>query len=224
MKIGSVFAALVALATSTVCNLAWAADAPSDSKPILYTDPGRTSFERFEQDEKNKQVVLWVGGNFTPKHRSTTREQDALYDEFSSVPLDDCSDEKFKCVYGLYRVFAVPRSGLAPSSVYSVGGADFRVEQCLKAKGDHCKVALIRSECQSKGEPSRCVPVSGGRAASPAPGPILFFVFTDDVGITGYGSIDEPADEKKDPVTIAGKMHLRSRKGLLGNGSLAPVR
>jgi hypothetical protein len=217
-------AVAIEIAACCVVATALGSESAPKLKPILYTNDKRTSYERFVQDDKDKNTVWWEGGGFAPKHRSTPRQQEFFYDEYTSAPLKDCSDEKFRCVYGIYRVFAVPRQGLGSSSAYSVGGADFRVEKCIKGGEERCKVALIRSECQSKVEPDRCVAVTGGRANGPAPGPIVYFLFSEDVGITAYGSVDEPSDTEKGPLTIARKMLLRSGKGLLGSGSLAPVR
>jgi hypothetical protein len=217
-------AVAIEIAAFCVVTAALASESAPKLKPILYTNDKRTSYERFVQDDKDKSKVWWEGGNFAPKHRSTPRQQDFFYDEYTSAPLNDCSDEKFRCVYGIYRVFALPRQGLGSSSAYSVGGADFHVEKCIRGGEERCKVALIRSECQSKVEPDRCVAVTGGRANSPSPGPIVYFLFSEDVGITAYGSVDEPADAERVPLTVAQKMLLRSSKGLLGSGSVAPVR
>lgn len=217
-------AVAIEIAASCVATAVLRAEALQKLKPILYTNEKRTSYERFVQDDKDRNAVWWEGGNFAPKHRSTPRQQNFFYDEYTSAPLKDCSDEKFRCVYGIYRVFAVPRQGLGSSSAYSVGGADLRVEKCVKGGAERCKVALIRSECQSKVEPDQCVAVTGEHANSPAPGPIVYFLFSEDVGITAYGSVDEPADAERGPLTVARKMLLRSSKGLLGSGSLAPVR
>jgi hypothetical protein len=182
-------------------------------KAIYYVNAERTFYERFVQDEAN--ALWWEGGNTEPSRRS--------FEDFTSAPLHDCSDEKYRCVYGLYRVFAVPRAGLETQSTYSAGGAIFRIEKCLRGTKNECLESLISSDCQSKIEPDRCVEAVGGRANSAAPGPIVYFIFKEKIGITAYGD-GKPIVGEEQQLAAAKELRLRGRKGLLGNGSLPPTR
>ena len=204
------------LVASGVVTAASSPEVVPKIKPIEYTNDKRTAFERFVQDDKDRAKVWWEGGNFAPKHRSTPRQQDFFYDEYTSAPLHGCSDEKYRCVYGLYRVFAVPRAGLGLQSTYSAGGAAFRVEKCLRGTKTQCSEALISSDCQSKAEPDRCLETVGGRANSAAPGPVVYFIFKERIGVTAYGD-GKPVIGEEAQLAAAKELRLRSRKGLLGN-------
>jgi len=94
---------------------------------IYYRDEARTFYERFVRDARTG-IVRWEGGNIRSSRNTAEQKQDALFDEFTGALLHDCSDAQYRCVYGIYRVFAVPREGLTPQSTYRAGGALFHVE------------------------------------------------------------------------------------------------
>lgn len=191
------------------------------AKAIYYMDAERTLYERFVQDETN--ALWWEGGNVASTRRFTQGKKDAPFEDFTSAPLHDCSDEKFRCVYGLHRVFAVPRAGLGLQSTYRAGGAVFHVEKCLRGSETQCSEALISSDCQSKAEPDRCVEAVGGRANSPSPGPIVYFLFKTKTGVTAYGD-GTPVVGEEAQLAAAKELRLRGSKGLLGDEGLPPGR
>lgn len=198
-----------------------AAEGARAVKSIYYANADRTFYERFVRDEAN--ALWWEGGNVVPSRQVTSWQKDVLFDEFTSAPLHDCSDAKFRCVYGLYRVFATPRAGLEPQSTYSAGGASFRVEKCLRSSKARCLEALISSDCQTKVEPDRCLEVAGGRVSSTAPGPMVYFIFKEKVGVTAYGDGKAFIGEEA-RLSAARHLQLHGRRGLLGNGNFLPVR
>jgi hypothetical protein len=188
-------------------------------KSIYYANADHTFYERFVEDETN--ALWWEGGN-TAQSRSTAQSQkNASFEDFTSAPLHDCSDEKYRCLYGLYRVFAVPRMGLGSQSTYNAGGAVFRVEKCIRSAKDRCVQALMSSDCQSKAEPDRCTEVVGGRSKSTAPGPIVYFVFEEKTGVAAYGD-GKPVVGEEAQLAAAKDLRLRGGKGLLGGSSFPP--
>ncbi len=180
-------------------------------------DPARTAYESFVPDSRDRGMLQWVGGDITPKHPTTTEKKDVFFDEFTSGELRDCSDSRYRCLYGLYRVFAVPREGLKPQSTYRVDGAVFRVEKCLRGDERRCQAALISSDCQSKLAPDRCAESSGDDGNGAARGPVGYFIFNEDFGITSYGALKQRGPTEEARMSAALDLVLRGEKGLLAN-------
>jgi hypothetical protein len=113
-------------------------------------------------------------------------------------------------------VFAIPRERLSPKAEYSVAGALLKVEDCLVGDESVCQVALVSADCQRmSGE--YCETVPGGRAKSDDPGPILYFIYNEDVGVTAYGVARQPAMTKGERLNISSQMILQGPKGLLSD-------
>jgi hypothetical protein len=182
---------------------------------ILYNNPQRMFFESFVPDPKHKGALLWKGGNITPERRIAEEDRDFFAGEVTMDRAHDCSDGQYRCVYGHYAVFAVPRAGLRPNSSFQAGGASLRVEQCMRGDKEVCQVALVSSDCQSIAAPDRCTPVSGGRSAGASVGRVRYFIFNEDFGITSYGSSSEPVSTPERQKEVAFSMVLRSDHGLL---------
>src|SRR5258708_27200045 len=105
-----------------VLFLASAQSGAGTSKDVLYKDPARTSFEKFSTDS-------WEGGNLAPKQQLKSQTDDILFDETTDVRLHDCSIATYRCLFGAFRVFALPRNRLTPDATYVVAGSVFKVEE-----------------------------------------------------------------------------------------------
>lgn len=179
--------------------------AGSDS---IYQDPGRTFYERFHGG-------VWEGAKVLPKRRLSFQKSDALYGERLGRDIHNCSDKQYRCVFGLFRIFSVPRRGLSPTETYVSAGALLRVEQCLRGDSTTCQIALISSDCQERTGPDACSPTSAGREKSREPGPMLYFIYNSDFGVTAYGSVTAPAVTKDGQLAAATQMILQGNRGLL---------
>ena len=178
---------------------------------IRYVDPERTYFERFS-NVANGGNGLWAGAPLASKQRLN------MHPEVLMSDLHDCSDEMYRCVYGQYRVFAVPRDPLMENSTYVSGGAFFRVEKCFRSVNDRCQVALISSDCQSEIKPDQCAVVPTGRPQNHSAGRVGYFIFNEDYGITSYGSVEEPASSPELKMAAALDFILQGDTGLLSQG------
>jgi len=192
-----------------------ASQAP-DASGIYYSDPGRTVYESLVPDPGSKDDVWWLNGNVAPSRPVTKEQKGLFFDEFLSNPAHDCSDTEYLCVFFVYRVFSVPREGLTPQSIYTAAGASLRVERCLRGNAKHCQVALVSSDCEMESPPDKCMVVEGGRTKSSAPGPVLYFIYNEDYGVTAYGTAKKPVSSADAGLNVAAEMVLRGKKGLLG--------
>jgi hypothetical protein len=203
----SLFASLgLALCGLSTANAANKSQKRNGDHEIRYVNPKRTYFERFSNVGRNG---LWSGAPLISKQSINTHPEVLMKD------LHVCSDEMYRCVYGHYRVFAVPRGPLMENSTYVSGGASFRVEKCFRSVNGRCQVALVSSDCQGEIPPDKCVVVSGGRAASALAGRVGYFIFNEDYGITSYGSVEEPASSPELKMAAALDFVLQGDTGLL---------
>lgn len=214
---------VIGLAVCCASSVSCISNRTLGSDIVYYSDKPRTFFERFVRDSEEAGIVWWQGGNIEGR-RNKGKQQDALFDEFTSAPLHDCSDRKYLCVYGTYRVFAVPREGLTAQSTYSAGGAFLRVEKCLRGSAVRCLQALISSDCRQQVEPDRCVERPSAVDSGSERGRIGYFIFDQNIGVTAYGSVTEPATTLETQMGVARELLLRSKKGLLANGIPTPFR
>lgn len=208
---------VISMATTIMCvavPILGACAAHAD-RPIVYNNPARTFREQFKSSPSEGGGFWWEGRAVLPRHPTDKQKRDIFFDEPTTDRLWDCSDNKLLCLYGAYRVFAIPRAGVQPSSEYLAAGAFFRVERCIRGSDDRCQVALISSDCQNRSEAGRCTQIPGGRLNSHAPGPIGYFIFNEDSGVTAYGFRQEPALTAEDRFDAAAGMVLRSERGLL---------
>ena len=190
--------------------LASAESSAGTSKAILYKDPARTSFEKFSTDS-------WEGGNLVPKKPLKSQKDDILFDETTGVRLHDCSDTTYRCLFGSFRVFALPRNRLTPDATYVVGGSVFKVEECLRGDTRICQAALISSHCQRELGVDACEPVTLDRANSGEPGPVVYFIYNEDHGITSYGTAKKSPETRDAKLAIATQMILQGNVGILAN-------
>ena len=180
---------------------------PADAV-ISYEDVTRTGYERFSSSFANV-------GETAPKRKLPFQSVNPLFGEEVGRVLHDCSTAQFLCVYYWARVFAVPKGRLSPNTTYSVAGASLTVEDCLRGDTDICQVALISSDCQERSGLDSCVPATGGREKSRQPGPITYFIFNEDIGVTAWGVTKQVAKSKDERLAIAGQMILQGERGLL---------
>ncbi len=179
---------------------------PKD-RVILYEDSARTGYEKFSDTSMEGAVVR-------PKRPLSAQSVDTLFGEQVGHIVRNCSTAQYRCISVWSRIFAVPRNRLAPAETYSVAGASLKVEDCLRGDASVCQVAVISADCQQmSGEV--CEEVKGGRGESSKPGPILYFIYNEDVGVTAYGVTDKPAKTKNQRLDVASQMILQGQKGLL---------
>lgn len=179
--------------------------ARSDS---LYESPERTFYERFHGD-------VWESAKVAPKKPLGFQKRDGLYLEKLGHELHDCSDVRYRCVYGFFRVFAIPRQTLSPTEVYVVAGSVLRVEQCLRGDSSVCQVALISSDCQERVRPDTCSQTTEGKAKNRMRGPVLYFIYNEDFGVTAYGSSPNRVQTRDGQRVVATQMVLQGNRGLL---------
>lgn len=151
-----------------------------------------------------------------------TMKREGLWEDFSSWELNNCSDDVYQCLIGNHRVFAVPRVGLKPHSVFSVSGAVLRVEKCLREQDDRCERALVSSDCHWIVSPDRCSDTQSDTTM--ARGPVFYFVFDANLGVMSYGSPNRPEEDVKAQAKIAREYRLKSPKGLFAPDIALPVR
>lgn len=205
---GKLASALLLFFSSAVLCQAYAA--PEERVDPLpeprYENAARTVYAKFSPD-------YWTS---TPvKPRLPLENQKNVLLETVSSPMRDCSDEKYRCTFGARRVFAVPRDRLSPHAVYVAGGSTLRVEECLRGNEAICQVALISSDCQQYSGLEGCAQVPGGRTKSAYPGPVLYFIYNEDFGVTAYGYLNSPGRTAAARLAAAGQMFLQGERGLL---------
>jgi hypothetical protein len=179
---------------------------------IQYTDLGRTSYEEFTMP-KHGDRGEWRAANILPGRPIGTQKSDVSMLGMTGVVTHDCSNKEFRCLYGAFHVFAVPRSGLGETSNYSVAGAVFHVDQCLRAIGKRCQVALLSSQCLYQFREDACR--SDAESKQGVPGPVMYFIFNEDFGVTSYGFARGILNSADDRFAVAGKLVLKGDMGLL---------
>lgn len=197
----------------------------------LLTVAGMTSASGDTRQEQQRQIVYedaartfretivggaWEGGNIVPSKPAESQRRDIMFDEQLSYTVRDCSDETYRCIASSHQVFAVPRGGLSSTANYTAAGALFKVEECLRGDGHSCQVALISSDCQ-RSSSDGCLPMTGGRSASPDPGPFVYFIYNEDFGVTAFGIVKAPIGNRELRRSSAAHMILQSQGGLLSN-------
>ena len=184
-----------------------AADNPK-STAITYENGPHTSRETYSDGR-----VLFEG--IMPKRLLPSQAGNPFVAETHDQTTFDCSTAEFRCLKAFPRVFAVPRERISPTAKYSTEGALFSVEDCLRGDASNCQVALISSECQRLSGANGCETVRGGRRKSDNPGPIIYFIFNEDVGVTAWGGVMQPAKTQEQRRAIASQMLLQGERGLL---------
>lgn len=175
---------------------------------VRYEDAARTQYERFH-------AGVWSTAEIAPRLPSETQRRHVV--EVLSVDLHDCSDAQYRCVFGAYRVFAVPRETLLRNATYVVAGSTLHVEECFRGAGTTCQVALISSDCQERLALGVCKAVVGGRSKSNDLGPVLYFIYNEDFGVTAYGSSLDPLPSTEEMRVAASQSILKGNTGLLSN-------
>lgn len=174
-----IFAALFILAV-TGCAFSSPPAAAMDGPPtVRYEDVERTAYYLFSEHSGTHGPI---------RARNPTSEQQREFEENLGYPLHECSTSNYRCLRTWYRVFAVPRGQLSSKMKYAVEGVQVQVETCLRGSGDVCQVALISADCQLMVGDDACQLYAGGRDKSPQPGPITYFIYNEDYGVTAFGT------------------------------------
>ncbi len=148
-----------------------------------------------------------------------TAEQKQAFSESLGYPLHDCSTPRYRCLRTWFRVFAIPAGHTSRGMTYSVAGTQLKVESCLRGPDIACQVALISADCQVMQTEDACELYAGGREKSPRPGPITYFIYSEDYGVTAFGTggaWPESADERVAVAErVAAQYVLQGQVGLL---------
>lgn len=177
------------------------------SGSFLYENAERTYF--FAVRNGHSQA-----GFIASKHASGT-ESNSQVDSAVGAYAYDCSDLNYRCFKTSRNVLAVPRKRLSINATYEIAGTVFTVIDCLRKVADVCQVALIRSDCQQIKDAETCALYPGGRDKAPNPGPLTYFVYNEDFGVTSLGFPNEKPKDECWIAKLARDYELRGDVGLL---------
>jgi hypothetical protein len=147
--------------------------------------------------------------------RPVASQTDVFRGEALGAPAEDCSNAAYRCIKSGFQAFAVPRNDLPSTARYSIAGTAFRVVKCLRADRTVCQVAVIEADCQTRNLKKHiCELYSGGPNKNPDRGPVTYFIYNEDFGVTSIGIAGE---KKRDAeATLAAKVYvLQGNIGLL---------
>ncbi len=139
-----------------------------------------------------------------------------------AVSAGDCSDREFACFRMSNVVFAVPRTGLLRSSAYTFNGVAFKVAKCYRQVSGKCALALIESNCMWVKAPPRCSPFPRGRDESPRPGPVAYYIYDNEHGVTEFGLGGDTAPNIESAERVARMNLLQGDRGLLLSAVYSP--
>lgn len=200
-------ASLILSVMSSACSLPPVA--MDGSHVVRYESVGRTGYYVFSEQSGTHGLI---------RARNPTSEQQREFEESLGYPIYDCSTSSYRCLRTWFRVFAVPRGQLSPKMNYAVDGVQVQVETCLRGSGQVCQVALISADCQLMVGDDACELYPGGRVKSPQPGPITYFIYNEDYGVTAFGTAGEwpaPAERLDVANRVATQVVLQGDAGLL---------
>jgi hypothetical protein len=200
---GSMFAVLL------VCNGGLLSAPISANRLITYEDNARTVYETFSGDNMTGAIVR-------PRRLLLFQSNNVMFGEEVGHAVHDCSTSQYRCIFVWGRVFAVPRTRLSSMATYLVAGASLKVENCLRGDAAVCQVALISADCELLSGDG-CKEAIGGQEKSSDSGPILYFVYNEDFGVTAFGVTQHPAKTKEEKLNIASQMILQGVRGLLAD-------
>jgi hypothetical protein len=183
---------------------------------IEYVDAARTAVEQFDLTSLEIQNGNWVASSIYPKAPSKHQKRDFALAEATESIVRDCSNAEFKCATVGFRVFAIPRIPLRLNDSFVTQGARFQVERCFREEDHACQVALISSNCERKAGDLGCKLSTAGGAEDPKDqGPILYFIYNPDFGVTSYGSSQDLTEPEEWKLAKAKQMILQGDFGLL---------
>lgn len=180
--------------------------ASSKLPAVTYEDAERTAYFVFSDG---------VGEHGEIQPLKPTDEQSRQFTESLGSVIYDCSNDEYRCLRTWFRIFAVPRKGLANGAVHIVSGVKLKIEECLRESDKVCQVALVRSDCELMIGVDECGSYPRGRAESPRPGPVTYFIYNEDYGVTAFGTAGEPATSAEQRLRVATQYILQGRAGLL---------
>lgn len=108
---------------------------------VSYENSARTAYEKFFDMEMKAAII-------EPKRLLPAQDKDILFGEELVRTIHDCSTTGYRCISVWSRVFAVPRARLSSEMTYELGGAVFKVEDCLRGDSTVCQVAIISADCR----------------------------------------------------------------------------
>lgn len=190
--------------------------AAGGEEAIRYLNQPDEAYDEFVRDQEGK--VKWV------EYIMESKQEREGFQDGSVSTLHNCSDAAQICVIGDHVVFAVPRTGLTPHSIYTAAGAYLRVEKCLREQAGRCDRALVSSDCRWLLTPDGCTDAPADSRANEYRGQISYFIFEQGKGVTSYGNDVELAKRPHRQLAIAQHYKLQGPRGLLAEGALMPDR
>lgn len=212
-----VLGAATGAAASLMLTAAVVAHASKARRTIVYEDIGRTAFSKFVANEV-------YDGNVMPGHPLSFQRSNVFFGEVLGYPVRNCSTSKYRCVAFGFQVLAVPKARLVRGQTYVVSGATLTVEDCFRGEKDVCQVALIKSVCEATvkdGAALKCARSAQGSRAIGRTTPMAYFIYNEDIGVTGWGRTMRAARTRRARLSIASEMILQGKIGLLGAGWLS---
>jgi hypothetical protein len=136
-------------------------------------------------------------------------------DEIFGGDAYDCSTIRYSCVQLHRMILAIPRISLDANSSYAVNGTEFSVRECLRQDGPDCRIALVEADCKEISGTDNCKATLVDRSRALHPGPLTYFIFSREHGITSLGFADERPTDKCWIAKLARDYVLRGDVGIL---------
>lgn len=141
--------------------------------------------------ERYRDNVWWrINEDNAPQIESSDNHIVRQYDDIRTYTLAGCSTDEVICVRTGRWLFAAPRNDIAPSSSFSIEGAEVRILDCMRSENETCAAALFVSDCRSpdRGHTKYGSPdtISPGNCRQNGWGLQMMYVFDRDRGVIGY--------------------------------------
>lgn len=140
--------------------------------------------------------------------------------EFHGDEIKSCTDIEYFCIEQNQNIIAIPRGDITISTKYIIKGTIFTVRECLRSVGDRCQIAIIQGDCNyvRLAEGLReCAVLPGGRSESTQEGPVYYYIFNEDYGITAFGSGGGEDLTSNEKMAVRARTYvLQGKVGLFG--------
>lgn len=180
----------------------------ADDCQSIYADASRMNEVKVSRRE-------WEAGQIASPSAIRSATASGLLMESVGQPVIDCSDATYRCLRSWTHTLAVPRDGLRLHSRYQKDHVIFVVEDCLRVDGSTCATAVVSARCTVLNPKGSCSPGKAGDAGGSKFENVDYFVYSQDFGITAFGSTDRLRVTKDERFAIASQMVLISDIGML---------
>lgn len=96
-----------------------------------------------------------------------------------------CDTREYTCVRTNTLAIAAPRDRRLRD--FALAGTAFELKSCYRHQGSACVAGLMEADCQEVVTSESCRLVEGGRERAKWPGPVTYYVYDADVGVTSVG-------------------------------------